>query len=118
MSPTATVKAGLGERPLSKELIFELTPAEFWAWNYLIYLARAQGNYHIILPRPGEDVQAEKVFSRKHQKRLLKALKAKLGFSYLLFPRSKTKHIEVVLPASRIGDLGVPNRERVHRCPQ
>jgi hypothetical protein len=89
-----------------------LTPSEWWAWCYLVFLAHEQGSTHVILPRPGEDQEAEKIFSRKHLKRLLKALKAKRHLTNIIFPRSKSKQIEVVLPASRIGDMGVPNMEK------
>ena len=98
-----------------RELLFGLTPAEFWAWNYLIYLARQQGTYHIILPRPGADVEAEKVFGRKHLKRLLKALKVKRHLTNLLIHNSKARQIEVLLPAAKVGDLGVPNLDQRDR---
>lgn len=95
-----------------EELLFELTPAEWWVWNYLVLLARRQGSYHIILPRPGEDPRAEKTFCRKHLKNLLKSLKGKRRLTHLIIPRSKNKRIEVLIPASKIGELGFPNVEK------
>src|SRR4030043_735221 len=95
-----------------EELLFGLTPSEFWAWNYLLYLAKKQGDLHVFLPRPGEDPRAEKVFSRKHLKRILKSLKAKFRLTRLIIHRSKSRQIEVFLPASKIGDLGVLNNEQ------
>lgn len=92
-----------------EELLFGLTPSEWWAWCYLVFLAREQGGTHIILPRPGEDIRAEKVFCRKHFKRILKSLKAKFYLTHLIIPRSKSKRIEVFIPASKIGDLEVLN---------
>jgi hypothetical protein len=95
-----------------EELLFGLTPAEFWLWNYLVLQARRQGSTHVILPRPGEDKQLDKVYSRKHVKRLLQALKAKRTLTHIIIPRSKSKQIELFLPASKIGDMGVPNSEK------
>jgi hypothetical protein len=92
-----------------EELLFGLTPSEFWVWNYLVYLVEVQRSCHIILPRPGEDLRAEKVFCRKHLKRILKSLRAKFHLTNLLIHRSKSKQIEVLVPASKIGDMGVPN---------
>lgn len=92
-----------------EEMLFKLTPAEWWTWCYLIYLARQQRDTHIILPRPGEDPKAEAVYSRKHLKRLLAALKAKWYLTQIIIPRSKAKRIEIFLPASKIRDMGVPN---------
>jgi hypothetical protein len=95
-----------------EQLLFGLTPAEFWVWNYLILLAMRQQSNHIILPKPGEDRQVEKIFSRKHVKRLLKSLKVKRHITHIIFPRSKSKQIELFMPASKIGDLYVPNKEK------
>jgi hypothetical protein len=95
-----------------EELLFGLTPAEFWVWNYLIYLARSQGGLNITLPRPGEDPKAEKVFCRKHLKNLLKSLKGKRRLTHLIIPRSKAKRIEIFLPASKVGELEFRNREK------
>jgi hypothetical protein len=95
-----------------EELLFGLTPQEGWAWKYLLLLAQRQGSAHIILPRPGEDLKAEKVFCRKHLKNLLKALKVKRHLTNLIFPRSKSQQIEVLLPASKIGELQFPNVEK------
>lgn len=95
-----------------EELLFGLTPAEFWVWNYLILLARRQRSNHVILPKPGEDREVEKVFSRKHVKRLLRSLKAKRQITHIIFPRSKSKQIELFIPTSKIGDLYVPNKEK------
>jgi hypothetical protein len=92
-----------------EKLLFELTPAQWWTWCYLIYLARQQRSTHIILPRPGEDPKVEVVYSRKHLKRLLAALKAKRYLTGIIIPRSKAKQIEIFLPASKIGDMGIPN---------
>lgn len=91
-----------------EKLLFGLTPAEFWVWNYLVLLARQQGGPAIIFPRPGEDPRAEKVFCRKHLKNLLKALKAKRHLTFLLFPKSKAGQIEITLPRSLIGELEFP----------
>jgi hypothetical protein len=93
-----------------EDLLFGLTPAEFWVWNYLIYLARRQGSNHVILPRPGEDIKAEKVFGRKHIKNLIKRLKSKRHLTHIIFPRSKLNRIEVFLPVSVIGELQFPNK--------
>jgi hypothetical protein len=95
-----------------EELLFGLTPAEFWLWNYLVLQARRQRSTHVILPRPGEDKQLDKVYSRKHVKRLLQALKVKRTLTHIIIPRSKSKQIELFLPASKIGDMGVPNSEK------
>jgi hypothetical protein len=98
-----------------EELLFGLTPSEFWAFNYLLYLAKKQGDNRVILPRPGEDPRAEKMFSRKHLKRLLRALKAKRRLTHLLIPTSKSKQIEVFLSIREtpiFGDMGVPNPEK------
>lgn len=92
-----------------EELLFGLTPSEWWVWCYLIFLARKEGSTRVILPRPGGDPRAEKVFCRKHFKRILKSLRAKFYLTNLIIPRSKSKQIEVFLPASKIGDLEVPN---------
>lgn len=98
-----------------EEMLFELTPAEWWTWCYLIYLARQQRSTHIILPRPGEDPKAETVYSRKHLKRLLAALKAKRYLTGIIIPRSKAKQIEIFLPASKIGDMSILNKK--NGCP-
>jgi hypothetical protein len=95
-----------------EDLLFGLTPGEFWAWNYLVHLAQRQRSTHVILPRPGEDPGAEKIFSRKHLKRLIKALKTKRHLTHIIYPRSKSKQIEVFLPASKIGDIHVLNGEK------
>lgn len=95
-----------------EELLFGLTPAEWWAWSYLLLLAKRQGSSHVILPRPGADIEAEKIFSRKHIKNLLKSLKAKRHLTQVIIPRSKSQKIEVFLPASKIGELGFPNLEK------
>lgn len=95
-----------------EKLLFGLTPGEFWVWNYLVMLARRQGSTHIILPRPGEDKQLEEVYSRKHLKRILKSLKGKRTLTHIIIPVSKSKQIELFLPASSIADVGVPNTEK------
>lgn len=95
-----------------EDLLFGLTPAEFWLWNYLVLQARRQRSTHVILPRPGEDKQLDKVYTRKHVKRLLQALKVKRTLTHIIIPRSKSKQIELFLPASKIGDMGVPNSEK------
>ncbi len=95
-----------------EELLFGLTPAEWWVWNYLIYLARKQGGLNVTLPRPGEDPRAEKVFCRKHLKNIIKSLKSKRHLTNIIIPRSKSKRIEVFLPASKVGELEFPNREK------
>lgn len=95
-----------------EELLFGLTPSEWWVWNYLIHLAKKQGGLNVTLPRPGEDPRAEKVFCRKHLKNLLKSLKSKRHLTGLIIPRSKSKKIEVFLPASRVGELEFPNKEK------
>jgi hypothetical protein len=102
-----------------EDLLFGLTPAEWWVWSYLVLLAQEQGSAHIILPRPGEDQRAERVFSRKHLKRLLQSLRSKRALTNLIIPPSKNRQIEILIPASKIGDahvlngkkgdLGVPN---------
>ncbi|MCX5888479.1 MAG: hypothetical protein NTY36_03400 [Deltaproteobacteria bacterium] len=89
-----------------EELLFGLTPAEWWAWCYLVLLAQKQGSTRIILPRPGEDSKAEKIFCRKHLKNLLKSLKAKRHLTNLIFPRTRNRQVEIFLPASMIGELG------------
>ncbi len=94
-----------------EEQLFGLTPAEWWAWCYLILLAARQGSCAIKFPRPGDDPQAEATFTRKHLKRLLKSLKGHRLITLLEFPRSKNKQIEVLLAASKIGDMGVPNNK-------
>ena len=94
---------------LRKELLFGLTPAEWWTWSYLVFLAHRQGSTQVILPRPGEDPETEKIFSRKHLKRILKALKAKRHLTQIIIPRSKSQQITIFLPASKIGDMGVLN---------
>ena len=95
-----------------EELLFGLTPAEFWVWNYLVLQARRQGSNHVILPKPGEDKLLEKVYSRKQVKNILKALKAKRTLTHIIIPRSKSKRIELFLPASKIGEISFPNREK------
>lgn len=95
-----------------EELLFELTPAEWWVWCYLIYLAQQQHGAHVILPRPGEDPKAEAVYTRKHLKNLLKALKSKRRLTQLIIPRSKSKRIEVLLPASKIGEIQFRNLKK------
>ncbi len=95
-----------------EELLFGLTPAEFWVWNYLVLQARRQRSNHVILPRPREDKQLEKVYSRKQVKRILKALKDKRTLTHIIIPRSKSKRIELFLPASKIGAMEVPNSEK------
>ena len=112
MSPTTTTEAALGKGLGMEDLLFGLTPAEFWVWNYLVLQARRQQSNHVILPRPAEDKQLEKVYSRKHVKRILKALKAKRALTCIIIPRSKSKQIELFLPASKIGDIGGPNKEK------
>lgn len=97
---------------MEEELLFGLTPAELWAWNYLLFLAEKQGSAHVILPRPGEDLKAEKIFCRKHLKNILKSLKAKRHLTNLIFPRSKARQIEVLLPASKIGELQFLKEEK------
>ena len=92
-----------------KELLFGLTSAEWWTWCYLVFLAEKQGSPHIILPRPGEDLEAEAHYTRKHLKNNLKALRSKRHLTNLIFPRSKNQQIEVLLPASKIGELQFPN---------
>jgi hypothetical protein len=93
-------------------LLFGLTPAEFWVWHYLVLLTRRQGSTHIILPKPGEDRRLDSVYSRKHVKRILKALKAKRALTCIIIPRSKSKQIEIFLAPSKIGDTHVPNPEK------
>lgn len=66
----------------------------------------------MILPGPGQDPKAEKVFCRKHVKNILKSLKAKRHLTRLIFPKSKNRQIEVFLPASKIGELQFPNGEK------
>lgn len=116
MSPRGASKVAQGKGLRMEELLFGLTPAEFWVWNYLVLQARQQKSNHVILPRPGEDKQLDKVYSRKHVKRILKALKAKRTITCIIIPRSKSKQIELFLPASKIGDIGVPNREKGCTC--
>lgn len=117
MSPVGRMEAlkrqgGMHGLDLRDELLFGLTPAEWWTWCYLVKLAHEQGSYHVILPRPGEDGRAEKIFGRKHIKNMLKALKAKRHLTLIVIPRSKNKQIEVFLPASKIGELQFPNVEK------
>jgi hypothetical protein len=112
MSPTLTTGAGRRKVPEMEELLFGLTPAEWWAWNYLIYLAQEQGSTHIILPRPGADPRAEKIMTRRHLKNILKALRAKFHLTNLIIPRSKSKRIEVLMPAAKIGVLNFRNVEK------
>lgn len=96
-----------------EDLLFGLTPSEFWVLNYLQYLAHKQGGCPIILPRPGEDARAEKVYSRKQLKRILKSLKSKYRLTRIIIPRSKSKQIEIYLSIREtrnfIGDTHVPN---------
>ena len=101
---------------LRKELLFGLSPAEWWAWCYLVFLAHQQGSTQVILPRPGEDPEAEKVFGRKHLKNLLKSLKSKRHLTHIIIPKSKSQQITIFLPASKIGELQFPNMEK--GCPQ
>lgn len=94
------------------DLLFELTPGEYWVMGYLLRLAREQGGSPVAIPRPGGDPRLEAVFSRKHFKRLLKNLKKKAHISGVLMPRSKSKLITVYLAESlvrNIGDTHVPN---------
>jgi hypothetical protein len=95
-----------------EKLLFGLTPAEWWALSYLVFLARQQGSTHVILPRPGEDLKAEAVFTRKHLRHLIKALRKKFHLTRVIFPRSKAARVEVFLPASLIENLGVPNAQQ------
>jgi hypothetical protein len=95
-----------------EELLYGCSPAEFWVWNYLVLLAGRQGSGHVILPKPGEDQEAEKVMTRRHLKRVLKSLRAKFHLTNLLIPRSKSKRIEVLLPGNKIGGLNVRNPEK------
>lgn len=94
-----------------EELLFGLSPAEFWVWNYLVLQARRQGTNHVILPKPGEDKQLEKVYSRKQVKNILKALKVKRALTHIIIPRSKSNQIELFLPTSKIGEISFPNLE-------
>jgi hypothetical protein len=112
MSPRATTWPAQGKGLSMEELLFGLTPAEFWIWNYLVLQARRQRSNHVILPRPGEDKQLEKVYSRKQVKNILKALKAKRTLTHIIIPRSKSKQIELFLPASKIGEINFPNKEK------
>lgn len=112
MSPRTTTRPAQGKGLSMEDLLFGLTPAEFWVWNYLVLQARRQGSNHVILPKPGEDKQLEKVYSRKQVKNILKALKAKRTLTHIIIPRSKSKQIELFLPASKIGEISFPNREK------
>jgi hypothetical protein len=112
MSPTLTTGMGRGKVPEMEELLYGCSPAEWWVWSYLLLLAERQGSSHVILPRPGEDLAAEKVMTRRHLKRILKALRAKFHLTHLLIPRSKSKRIEVLLPAAKIGGLNVRNARK------
>jgi hypothetical protein len=112
MSPRTTTRPAQGKGPSMEELLFGLTPAEFWVWNYLVLQARRQRSNHVILPKPGEDEQLERVYSRKQVKNILKALKVKRTLTHIIIPRSKSKQIELFLPASKIGEISFPNREK------
>lgn len=94
-----------------KNLLFGLTPAEFWALNYIILLAKEQGSNRVILPRPGEDQRAEKIYSRSRLKRLIKSLKAKRHLTHLIIPTSKNRQIEIYLPAKLLNAYTHPNRD-------
>jgi hypothetical protein len=97
---------------VEEELIYGLTPGELWVWNYLLFLAKKQQSPHIILPKPGEDRRAEKIFCRRHFGRLLKSLKSKLSLTLLITLPSKSKRIEIIIPSSRIQDLHVPDTKK------
>src|SRR4030042_2164748 len=112
MSPRGRDLAGRQRGLSMEELLFGCTPAEWWAWCYLLFLAEKQGSAPIILPRPGEDPRAEAIFGRKHLKNILKSLRSKRHLTNLIFPRSKNKRIELRLPASKIGELQFLNVEK------
>jgi hypothetical protein len=94
---------------MTKELLFELRPAEFWVWNYLLVLAREQGGSPVTIPGPGKDPRVEKVYSRKHLIRLLRSLRRKACLTRIIIPRSKSNTIEVFIPISLIGEIHVLN---------
>ncbi len=98
------LKTHSGDRGCMENLLFGLTPGEWWVWSYLVHLAHKQGSTAITLPRPGEDAGLEARFSRRHLRNLLNGLKAKRTLTKLLIPRSKSNQIQVILPASLVGD--------------
>lgn len=89
-------------------MLFELTPAEWWVWSYLVLLAREQGDSHIVIPRPGEDPRLERRMCRKNFKRVLHVLRKKMGITRLVIPASKNHRLEVYLQVSLLGDENVP----------
>lgn len=98
-----------------EELLFGLTPSEYWVYNYLQLLALRQGGTPVIIPRPGEDQKIRQIFSRKHFKRLLKSLKEKKCLTKLIIPRNKSNRIEVYLSIGaslNFGDTHVPNKKK------
>lgn len=98
---------------MTKELLFELTQAEFWVWHYLLVLAREQGGSPVTIPGPGKDPRVEKVYSRKHLKRLLHSLRRKACLTRIIIPRSKGNAIEVYLPISLIEDTHAPDNGKL-----
>lgn len=90
-----------------EKLLFGLTPSEFWALNYLVFLAQKQGSLQVILPAPGESPELEKVFSRRHLRRLLKSLRKNFILTKVIFPCRRGRSLMVFLPERLLGDMGV-----------
>jgi len=97
------------------EVLFKLTPPEFYIWAFLCARANRQGNERVRVPRDDEEGQSLRLYTRRHLKRILQGLQDKKFLVILTSP--KNQHGDLVVAIGRRNRLDVNVQAGAQECP-
>ena len=81
-----------------RDILFGLTPVQFWVLSYLVFLSKKQGKSKVTLPKPGEDKLTYKKISHKRLIRTVDELNDKRELLNIIVSKSGSQKIEIYLP--------------------
>lgn len=97
------------------ELLFKLTPPEFYVWAFLCSRASEQGGDLVAIPTKPPGPPGWKLYTRRHLKRILQSLETK---KYLVITSTPAnQHQDLVVVISRRHRLDVDVQASRHECP-
>jgi hypothetical protein len=101
------------------EILFKLTPPEFYVWAYLCARALEQGGDLVAIPRKAPGPPGWRFYTRQHLKRILLGLEAK---KYLVISTTPAnQHQDLVVVITRYNRLNInvqPGRQECSGNPQ